>query len=83
MENEGSEGATVHGVVTELPPVKVSKKNCRVGYFDRNMSDGEKSICIVSFDPALRASLEQFQMERSGMTIAKLRQAEEVERKKL
>ena len=68
LEIEESEGAAVHGVVTELSPVKVSK-NCRVRYFDRKMSDGEKSVHVVSFDPALRISLEQSRMERSGVAV--------------
>ena len=37
------EKATVHGVVTELSPVKVSKKN-QIKYFSGSFSDGKKCI---------------------------------------
>ena len=33
-EMEESEGATVHGVFTELSPVKVSRRNASVRYYD-------------------------------------------------
>ena len=45
-----------HGVVTELSPVKVSKRNSSVRYFDSKMSDGHKSVRVVSFDPSLRSA---------------------------
>ena len=41
---EESTGACVHGVVTHLSPVKVSKRNSSVRYFDGQMSDGRKSV---------------------------------------
>lgn len=31
---------TVHGVVTSLSPVKVSRKNDQKGYFHANITDG-------------------------------------------
>ena len=34
-----STGACVHGVVTQLLPVKVSKRNSSVRYFDGKISD--------------------------------------------
>ena len=52
-EAEESVGAAVHGVVTQLSPVKVSKRNPTVRYFDGKMSDGRKSVRVVSFDPSL------------------------------
>ena len=42
-EMEESEGATVHGVFTELSSVKVSRRNASVRYYDGRMADGQKS----------------------------------------
>ena len=39
---EESAGACVHGVVTHLSPVKVSKRNSSVRYFDGKISDEHK-----------------------------------------
>ena len=33
-EIEDSQGAAVHGVITNLSPVKVSRRNAKVHYFD-------------------------------------------------
>ena len=41
---EESTGACVHGVVAHLSPVKVSKRNSSVRYFNGQMSDGRKSV---------------------------------------
>ena len=38
-EMEESEGATVHGVFTELSPVKVSRRNASVRYYDGRMAE--------------------------------------------
>ena len=40
-ETQESSSATVHSVVTEVSPVKVSQKNAIVRYFDRRMTDGK------------------------------------------
>ena len=52
-----SGGAAVHGVVMNLSPVKESK-NTSVRYFHGTISDGRKSVRVVSFDPALQLSLQ-------------------------
>ena len=61
-EMEESEGATVHGVFTELSPVKVSRRNASVRYYDGRMADGQKSARLVCFDPAL--TFETFELQR-------------------
>ena len=53
-----STGAAVHGVVTKLSPVKHSKRNSMVCYFDGELSDGHKRVRVISFDPSLRSVLE-------------------------
>ena len=52
--NDVEENVTIHGVVTELSPIKTSKKNSTVKYFMGMLSDGRKSLRMVSFDPKLR-----------------------------
>ena len=69
-EMEESAAAEVHGVVTELSPVKVSRKNSSVKYFDAKLSDGRKVVRLVSFDPTLRESLEQLRSEGSTVAVS-------------
>ena len=59
----------IHGVVTELSPVKVSRKN--VKYFDGKLSDGKKSMRIVSFEPVLRDEMDKSRLEKSPVAIMK------------
>ena len=47
-EMEESEGATIHGVFTELSPVKVSRRNASVRYYDGRMADGQKSARFLN-----------------------------------
>ena len=49
---------TIHGGVTELSPVKYSKKK----YYNKillleNLSDGKKTMWMVLFQPQLRSQL--------------------------
>lgn len=39
---KSSEGMTVHGVVAELSPVKVSRKCSKVKYFNGKVTDGKE-----------------------------------------
>ena len=52
--------ATVHGVVLELSPIKSSRNNPDMKYFNGSITDGTKVACMVCFEPKLRASLEKF-----------------------
>ena len=64
-----SGGAAVHGVVMNLSPVKESKKNTSVQYFHGTISDGRKSVRVVSFDPPLRLSLQLSRTKRSSVAV--------------
>ena len=61
-ETQESSSATVHSVVTEVSPVKVSQKNASVRYFDRRMTDGKtvRGWC----EPSLRNALESARQKR-------------------
>ena len=53
-----SQGATVHGVVVgELSPVKDSRGKAGLPYFEGQLSDGKKTVRMVSFEPKLRSDL--------------------------
>lgn len=49
------ECVTIHGVVTELSPVKCSKKK---EYFAGKPTDGKTTMQMVSFQPQLRSQLQ-------------------------
>jgi len=50
----------IHGVVTEISPVKCSKKkSAKIQYFDGKLSDGHKTMWTVSFQPHLRSWLKE------------------------
>ena len=63
-----SDGMTVHGVVTELSPVKVSRNSEKVKYFHGRVTDGKKTVRVVAFDPALRSSMKK--SETTGTAVA-------------
>ena len=49
---------TIHGVVTELSPVKCNKNNVKIKYFAGNLTDRKKTMWMVSFQPQLRSQLQ-------------------------
>ena len=63
------DSATVHGVVVELSPIKSSRNNPGVKFFNAKISDEKKSARMVSFEPKLWPSLETSQMEGSTVAI--------------
>ena len=62
-------GATVHGIVTELSPVKISKNDNRYHYFHGQISDGKKSLRLVSFDPKLKNLMEKLKEDKKEIAI--------------
>ena len=59
----------INGIVTQLSPVKKSRTNDRVRYFDGKLSDGKKTLRVVSFEPGLRAQMDKSLTEKSPVTI--------------
>lgn len=49
--------AIIHGVVTELSPVKRSKRDDNVKYFSGQLCDGKISVRVVSFEPCLKQAM--------------------------
>ena len=67
---ENSSAVTVHGVlVGEVSPVKTSKKGTDVKYFEGALSDGKKSVRVVSFDPKLRNQFEEAKKQHCGVAL--------------
>ncbi len=64
------EEVTVHGVVTERSPAKVSRKKDQVKYFSGKLSDG-KTVTVVAFDPALCVNLEKLCVDGSTVALIK------------
>ena len=59
----------IHGVITDLSPVKVSRKSDKIRYFDGKLTDGKKTMRIVSFEPVLRDGMDKTRLERSPVAI--------------
>jgi len=61
---------TVHSmVIGEVSPVKSSKKRPEVKYFHGQISDGIKTMGLVSFDPTLRSKLEEVQKDKGSVAL--------------
>ena len=60
--------ATIHGVVTELSPVKSSKRT-QTKYFTGTISDGKKQLRMVSFDTKQRPQLCEALKERTSIAL--------------
>ena len=52
---EESRGAIVHGVITELSALSVSKQNLSVCFFDRKVTDNQQCIQVVVWTPPSEA----------------------------
>ncbi len=68
-EVEECPSATVHGVVTQVSPVKTSRRNPSVRYFDGRITDGKKSVRVVCFDPSMRSALEDARATSSSISV--------------
>ena len=61
-----STGVVVHGMITQLPHIKSSRKNLTCRYFDLNLTDGKTTVRAVSFNSNLRRALEDL---KEGATV--------------
>ena len=62
------DNAKVHGIVTELSPVKLSRKNQK--YFSGKMSDGKKTMRVLSFEPTLHGAMEKSRIDGNPIALA-------------
>ena len=61
---------TVHGIIVgQVSPVKSSKKRPDVKYFEGQISDGVKTMRLVSFEPTLRCKVEEAQKAKRGVAL--------------
>ena len=61
--HERKDGVSIHGVMTELSPIKVSQKNTNVKYFTGKITDGKKTLRMVSSDSVLGQRLNTYQKD--------------------
>ena len=66
---EESKAAIVHGIVTQLSPVCVSKKNSSVRYFDGKVAGERKCARLLCFDPSLRALCAESQANKTPVKL--------------
>ena len=65
-----STSANVHGVfVGALSPVKSSRNNTKMKYFEGQLSDGSKTVRFVSFEPKLRQQIEEAHEKCSSIAL--------------
>ena len=66
-----SGSASVEGVfVGPVSPIKTSRNNAKVKYFEGQLSDGSKTVRFVSFEPKLRSQVEQAREGLRGVSLA-------------
>ena len=53
-----SSSACLHGVITRVSPIKDSTRNPKLKYFNANMTNGKKSVRLVSFDTTLLGAMQ-------------------------
>ena len=62
--------ANVGGVfVGTLSPIKNSRNNTKVKYFEGKLSDGYKTVRFVSIEPKIRPQIEESLEKSSGITL--------------
>jgi len=77
--------ANVEGVfVGEMSPIKTSRSNCNVKYFEGELSDGCKTVRFISFEPKLHSKINEARGNLHGVslkncTVKRSRQGEELE----
>ena len=60
----------VHGVlVGQVSPIKTSRKRANVKYFEGQLSDGKKTVRLVSFDPNLHRKFEEAQKSQCSVAL--------------
>ena len=61
---------TVYGIIVgQVSPVKTSKKQLDVKFLEGQISDGVKTIRLVSFEPILRCKVEEEQKAKRGVAL--------------
>ena len=59
---------TIRGVVTDISPIKESKRDSRLKYFTGKITDGKKTLRMVSFRPKFRDELQN--IAGAGQSVA-------------
>lgn len=70
-EVEESNVASVHGVPINVSPVKKSRKDGSVQYFEGEFADDKKAVRMVSFDTSLHRQFKKAEEEKSVLSLSK------------
>ena len=63
--------ATVHkAFVGAVSPLKSCRKKSDVQYFEANLSNGDKTVLVVSFEPRLRAEVEEANITQHQVAVS-------------
>ena len=60
----------VHGVPVAVSPKKKSRKNESITYFDGEVSDGKKTVRVVSFNPSLHSKMKEAEESLSNIAFS-------------
>ena len=67
---EPATSASMEGAfVGNILPIKTSRNNPRVKYFEGKISDGAKTVRFVSFEPKLRSQVEEAEKNLYGIAL--------------
>lgn len=62
--------ATIHRIfVGGILPIKKSQNKADVQYFEMNLSDGDKTVHLVSFEPRIRKKVEDAYKTRREVAV--------------
>ena len=66
---ESDKNATVHGIVIDVSPIRMSKRNSDVKYFSGRLPNGNKEARIICFKPELRSLCEKSRQEINSVAV--------------
>ncbi len=67
---EESKSVSIHGVPLGLSPVKKSRSNSSVSYFDGKLSDGQQCVRVISFETDHLDCMKRAQNSKSDVLLS-------------
>lgn len=69
-EIKAQDSANIHFRVTHVSPIKESKRNKKIKYFDSKVTDGKTSARLVSFDHHMRDAFVESKEKGTSLRLA-------------